>query len=140
MPLLSWLLERRPWSRPLFDLLTRPFSVRYFLRRTFGGDTVPNWLVDDALAAARAPGAEHAPLAFLSGRLFAGDVRSLYGRLELLVWVAHGTRGDFADFSARGWAEARSNWRFTAYDSGAMPHIEHPERMADELASFLEEP
>lgn len=138
VPGFTWIFDRRPWSRPLFDLLTTKRSVRYFLRRTFGGDSVPDWLVEASWKTARPAGAEHAPFAFLSGRLFAADVRSLYDRIRLPVWVPHGTRGDFADFSETGWAEQAGNWRFEPYDAGALPHVEHPERFIAALTEFLE--
>ena len=56
---------------------------------------------------ARQPGAQHAPFAFLSGRLFSRDIRNVYEDLHLPVYVLHGTKGDFKDFSEAGWAIAR---------------------------------
>ncbi|MEL6186282.1 MAG: alpha/beta hydrolase, partial [Myxococcota bacterium] len=138
VPGFPFFFERRPWSRPLFDLLTTRASVRYFMRRTFGSKDVAPELIDYAYATARPAGAEHAPFSFLSGRLFAKDIRLLYEQLELPVWVPHGTRGDFEDFSESGWAEARGNWSFEAFASGAMPHWEKPEQFEVGLRRWLE--
>lgn len=69
-PLLSFSL----WSRPLYDLLTTRSSIHYFLQKSFIGP-VPTDLVEYAYITAHQPGAEHAPLYFLSGALFTPDVR-----------------------------------------------------------------
>lgn len=112
---------------PLFGLLTSAPSVRYFLRRTWGSAGVDPGLADYCIASAREPGARHAPLAFVSGRLFARDPRALYEPLRCPVWVPHGTRGDFTDFSGAGWARERPNWRLQPFDTGAFPHFEQPD-------------
>jgi hypothetical protein len=52
--------------------------------------------------------------------------------------VPHGTRGDFKDFSANGWTEAKGNWRFQPYDAGALPHFEHTARFLADYDRFLE--
>lgn len=137
IPGFSALIERRPWAKPLFDLLTKESSVRYFLRRTYGSKDVDEDMVAYDVLSARQPGAHRAPLSFLSGRLFSRDVRSLYEALELPVWVPHGTRGDFKDFSESGWAEARPNWRFEPFASGALPHFERSEEFAASMNEFL---
>jgi pimeloyl-ACP methyl ester carboxylesterase len=125
------------WRRPLFDALTRRGSIRYFLQRTYGRKEVDEAMVDYDWLTARQPDAENAPLAFLSARLFSRDVRALYARLTLPVWVPHATRGDFRDFSQAGWAQARGNWRFEPLPAGALPHFEMPDAFADKLRAFL---
>lgn len=62
----------RLWARPFFDLLTTKRSINYFLGQSFVNATPPE-LVEYAYASAHQPGAEHAPLAFVSGRLFTPD-------------------------------------------------------------------
>lgn len=126
-------------GKGLFSLLTKPGMVRYFLRRTFGSDNVDPWLVDYSAMTARQPGARHAAFAFLSGKLFSKDIRALYERLECPVWLAHGTRGDFDDFSEAQWTSDRPNWARTAYDSGAMVFFEEPEAFHRDLDAFLSE-
>ena len=84
------------------------------------------------------PGAENAPLAFLSGTLFSKDIRNVYERLELPVWLAHGTRGDFRDFSEAEWTLDRDNWLLQPFDTGALPHFEQPELFFPSYADFLD--
>lgn len=125
------------WGGALFRQLTRPGVVRYFLRRTWGSEQIDETLWADAVAAARAPGAEHAPLAFLSARLFSADVLALYEALALPVWASHGTRGDFTDYRGRAFLDGRANWHWTVYPGGAMPYFEHRQDFGDALARFL---
>ncbi|MFN3672996.1 MAG: alpha/beta fold hydrolase, partial [Bosea sp. (in: a-proteobacteria)] len=90
------------WREGLYKALVSRPSIRFFLRRTFASDTVDPGLIDYAYASAHQPDAAFAPLAFASGKLFAGDVRTLYEALRHPVWLAHGTKGAFADFSQAG--------------------------------------
>jgi pimeloyl-ACP methyl ester carboxylesterase len=120
------LLQHRPWSRGAFRLLTRPGVVRFFLRRTWGSPEIDEALWAYCVQAARQPGAEHAPLEFLCGGLFSGDIHAIYEQLRLPVWMSHGTRGDFTDFRWRSLFEGRPNWSFSVFDTGAMPYFERP--------------
>jgi len=115
------------WSRALYDLLVSRRSIRFFLRKTFGSERIDEGLADYDYLTAHQPGARHAPYAFVSGRLFSADIRDVYERLELPVWLAHATRGDFKDFSGADWVHARPNWTVQAFDSGALPHFEQPD-------------
>ncbi len=125
------------WRRALFSALVSRVSVRYFLRRTFGSKVVDEGLVDYSWRTAHQPGADRAPFAFLSGRLFSADIRDVYERLEIPVWLAHGTRGDFADFSASDWARARANWTVQAFDTGALIYFEQPQVFCRDWDAFL---
>lgn len=127
-----------PWGRPLYNLLTRRGSIRYFLQRTYGSQDVHEEMVDYDYRTARQPGAHHAPYAFLSGRLFSKDIRSVYEQLDRPVWLPHGTKGDFKDFSGADWAKARSHWQVEAFDSGALPHWERPGAFFRSFDRFLE--
>lgn len=137
VPGLAFVFEGRPWSRALFGLLTRKSTIRYFLRRTYGSRDVDEGMVEYDYRTTHQPGAEHAPYAFLSGRLFSKDIREVYERLERPVWLAHGTRGDFADFSEAAWTRARDDWFVDAFDTGAMPHFEQPQRFFAAYERFL---
>ncbi|GGK21694.1 alpha/beta fold hydrolase [Salinarimonas ramus] len=128
-----------PWGRGLYRLLTSERSIRYFLQRTFGRKDVPAEMVAYDWRSTRQPGAEHAPFAFLSGELFARDVRDLYEDLDLPIYVLHGTKGDFRDFSEANWAIARKNWLFSAFDTGALVHWEKPEEFLGAYERFLAE-
>lgn len=125
------------WSQAFYDLLVSRRSVRYFLQRTYGSKNVDEGMVDYDYITAHQPGARNAPYAFVSGRLFSRDVRAVYDRLTLPVWVPHATRGDFRDFSEAHWARARANWSFQPFDAGALPHFEHPEVFLRAMERFL---
>lgn len=139
VPHLLNLLQVRLWSRGLFDLLTKKGTIRYFLRRTYGSTAIDQSMVEYDYLTARQQGAEHAPLAFLSGRLFSKDVRALYERLELPIWATRATRGDFSDFSESAWTRTRDNWRFETFEAGAMPHFEVPDEYFPAYDRFLAE-
>jgi pimeloyl-ACP methyl ester carboxylesterase len=125
------------WTRGFYDLLVSRRSIRYFLKRTFGSDRIDEGLVDYDYVTAHQPGARHAPYAFVSGRLFSRDIRSVYERLELPVWLPHATRGDFKDFSQAGWTQARDNWVIQPFPTGALPHFEQPDQFMADYRRFL---
>lgn len=112
------------WGRFLFRQLSRPSVVRYFLRRTWGGQQIDETLWAYAVRTAQVPFAEQAPLSFLSGGLFSADMHTVYESLRLPVWVVHGTRGDFTDYRALDLVRDRSNWQVTVMQAGAMPYFE----------------
>ena len=126
-----------PWRGPLYRALVSRASIRYFLKRTFGSEAVEEGLVDYAWRTTHQPGAQHAPYAFLSGRLFSADIRALYERLAMPVWLAHGTRGDFRDFSEADWVRERPNWSRRAFDTGALVYFEQPLEFFADWDAFL---
>jgi pimeloyl-ACP methyl ester carboxylesterase len=125
------------WRSALFNGLVSRASVAYFLRRTFGAKDVPESLVDYSWRTAHQPGADRAPFAFLSGRLFSADIRTVYERLQLPVWLAHGTLGDFADFSEADWVRKRKNWKTHAFDTGAIVYFQQPDLFFKRWDAFL---
>ncbi len=138
IPLLHSVLTVPLWRRGLYNLLVSPRSIRYFLKRTWGSDDY-----DDDLAAyddltTHQPGAEHAPYAFLSGRLFSRDIRDVYERLQMPVWLGHGTKGDFQDFRGAAWTADRDNWTVRPFDTGALPHFERPAEFFAAYTRFLQ--
>ncbi|ACI99474.1 alpha/beta fold hydrolase [Rhodospirillum centenum] len=130
-------LSVRLWSQGLYDLLVKPRSIRYFLKRTWGADHFDEGLADYDDLTTHQPGARFAPLAFLSGRLFSADIRLVYEKLALPVWVPHATRGDFQNFSGAGWARNLPNWHFQPCPTGALPHFEMPDVFMADLYRFL---
>ena len=128
------------WGGAVFRTLTRPSVIRYFLRRTWGSDQIDEALWRYDVQTARQPGAEFAPLLFLSGELFSGDMHMLYESLALPVWMSHGVRGDFTDYRAQSIVENRPNWRFTVYPTGALPHFELPGPFCADYDTLLREP
>ena len=139
-PALKRVLTWPPLGAPMFRALTRPGVVRYFLRRTYGTRDIDEQLWRDAVATAREPGAEHAPLHFLSAALFSADINDVYERLAQPVWMSHGTRGDFTDYRGCDTVQARQNWRLTMFQTGAMPYFEQPRSFIDALDAFLDAP
>ena len=132
-------LHGRALGRWAFRLLRRPSVIRYFLRRTFGRREIDEGLWRAACEVAQAPGAEHAPLAFLSGRLFSRDAAALYRTLNVPQTIIHGCRGDFQDYRGASAliAEGQGPVQVHALDTGALPHIEAPEAFASVLLSSL---
>ena len=117
---LTW----RGWGGWLFRQLTRPAVIAYFLRRTWGSADIDPWLLDYDIATTRQPGAEHAPLRFLSALLFSGDAIRLYDSLKMPVWMVHGVRGDFTDYRQASRYAAQPNWTITVLQTGALPYFE----------------
>ena len=125
------------WGGPLFRGLTRPGVVRYFLARTWGSKAIDEGLWAYDLLTTRQPGAEYAPLAFLSAGLFSADIHTVYEKLALPVWVTMATQGDFTDYRGKTVVEGRPNWRFSKIEGGAMPYFEAPEAFAAAYDDFL---
>ena len=135
-----WLLAalRGPgWGGALFRALTRPGVIRYFLRRTWGSRAIDEELWHYDVLTTRCPGAEHAPLHFLSGSLFSADISNIYEQLALPVWMSHGVRGDFTDYRGKSRVETRPNWRCTVFETGAMPFFEVEAKFSATYDAFL---
>jgi pimeloyl-ACP methyl ester carboxylesterase len=124
LPWLYRLLTRPGWGERIFHNLTRPGVIRYFLRRTFGDQTIDEALWRYAVLTTRQPGARHAPLCFVSAALFSADINTLYESLSCRVWVSMATRGDFTDYQGKTTVDQRSNWRFEAVEGGALPYFQ----------------
>lgn len=125
------------WSNAFYSLLTSRPSIRYFLRKTFGRKDIDEDLLDYDYRTTHQPGAKNAPYAFVSGRLFSRDIKSVYERLALPVWMPHGTKGDFQDFTGAGWTKTRPNWTVQPFATGALPHFEQPAEFLAAYERFL---
>ncbi len=125
------------WGGALFRTLTQPGVVRYFLRRTWGSKEIDETLWAYCVLTARAPGAEHAPLHFLAANLFSADIHTVYEQLQMPVWMSHGVRGDFTDYRGQVIVEARPNWQFSVFPSGALPYFELPGDFCNRFDGFL---
>lgn len=110
IPVFFAVFEFPVWRGALYKALTSKGSIRYFLKRTYGGPNVDEEMVEYDYISTNQPGAANAPYAFLSGRLFSKDIRLLCEKLSVPIWVPHGTRGDFKDFSGADWTASRDNW------------------------------
>ena len=128
------------WAQALFNGLTKPGVVRYFLKRTWGGPVINEAMWRDAVAVARAPGARFAPLHFLSGGLFSADIHDVYDAVRSPVWASHGVRGDFTDYRGMAQVPACARWQRTVYQTGALPYFEVPEAFNADFERLLASP
>lgn len=126
-----------PWGAALFRGLTRPGVIRYFLRRTWGARDIDETLWAYCVQTTRQPGAEHAPLAFLSAGLFSADIHTVYEALTLPVWASHGVRGDFVDYRQLARMQPRPNWQVQVFPTGALPHFEQPGEFGAAHRAFM---
>ncbi len=136
-----WLLRtlQRPAIGPrLFRWLTRPGVIRYFLQRTWGSKQIDEGLFEYDVLTTQQPGACHAPFHFLSAGLFSADINALYERLQMPVWMVHGTRGDFVDYRLKRTVAGRAHWHIDVLQTGALPYFEIPERFFAAYDAFLE--
>jgi pimeloyl-ACP methyl ester carboxylesterase len=125
------------WSRAFFDLLTSKPSIRYFLQKTWGARQINESLLEYDYLTTHQPDAQHAPYAFVSGFLFSRDIQRIYRSLELPVWMTHGVRGDFTDYSQTTVFSAKPNWRIQVFPTGALPHFELLDEFAQAYDAFL---
>jgi pimeloyl-ACP methyl ester carboxylesterase len=85
------------WGRPLYDLISTLTSIEFFLKQSFIGP-VPQDLIDYDYATAHQPGAEYAPLYFVSGKLFSPNIRpEVYERVQVPTLVLY-DRDNFTSF------------------------------------------
>lgn len=128
------------WKQALFDLLASRRSIRFFLEKTWGSKAIDEGLLDYDYLTTHQPGAPNAPFNFVSGRLFAADIRTVYEAITRPVYLPRATRGDFQDFSEGGWLRDRPNWRVEPFDAGALLHFERLDAFMASYARFLAEP
>jgi len=123
-PWLHALFEFPLWSEGFFRLLTSRAGIGYFLKKTWGSEDFDQGLADYDYLTTHQPGARHAPYYFVSGYLFSEDITRLYHSLTLPVWMTHGDRGDFVDYTNEALVKGRANWTLQQFPTGAMPHFE----------------
>lgn len=137
MPWLYGLLRFPLWTRGVYRLLTSRRSIRYFLERTWGSKAIDEGMLNYDYKTTHQPGARFAPYYFVAGYLFSRDITTVYDRLTLPVWLAHGNRGDFQDFSYASTFAQRPNWTVTEFKSGALPFFENGEDFIRRYDAFL---
>ncbi len=136
-PQLARLFKLPLWGRPLYDGLNSRAGERYFLERTFGSKNIDPGLLEYEYLTAHQPGAEFAPLTFISGTLFSADLDAVYDRLEMPVWMCHGVRGDFSGYQGVDKVLNRPNWTVVTFQSGALPQFELLDDMTAAYDAFL---
>jgi len=136
-PWLHALFETPLWSQSFFRLLTSRAGIRYFLNKTWGSREIDEGLFEYDYLTTHQPGAQHAPYYFVSGFLFSENIIRIYHSLTLPVWMSHGVRGDFVDYSNKTEVEGRANWTVRVFQTGAMPHFEAKELFIAAYDAFL---
>jgi pimeloyl-ACP methyl ester carboxylesterase len=127
----------RSWAaRLLYGALTHPASIRFFLRRAFGSNAVDPDLIESSITASRRPGAERAPLAFVTGRLFSPDAAFLYRSLKTPLLIVYGTRGSFGNPHIPADIADNVAVEIAKLDTGALPQVEQPQVVADVWRRF----
>jgi pimeloyl-ACP methyl ester carboxylesterase len=136
LPWLYRLLTWGFWRQGIFNALTKPKVIRYFLKRTWGNEKIDETLWRYCLLTSRQPGAANAPFYFVSAFLFSTDINALYEHLDGPVWVSMATRGDFTDYRGRETVEGQTNWQFHAVEGGALPFFEDLNGFVQKLDPF----
>lgn len=140
VPWLHRLLTWPRWSQGIYNNLTRPGVIRYFLARSWGSKQIDEGLWRYAVITTQQPGARHAPLMFVSAGLFSADINTLYESIRCPVWVSMATRGDFTDYQGRRTVDDRPNWQFHTVEGGALPYFEDLGAFTAPLDPFWLEP
>ena len=138
MPWLLGVLRGPGWGGLLFKSLTRPGVIRFFLNKTWGSSDIDEAVWRYAVATARQPGAENAPLQFISGGLFSRDIQNIYEAITQPAWISHGVRGDFTDYEQKTLVAGKPNWRINVYPTGAMPYFEVTQAFMSDYQAFLD--
>ncbi len=138
LPWLYRLLTLQIWRQGIFNSLTRPGVIRYFLNRTWGSKNIDETFWNYCVLTSRQEGAANAPFYFVSAFLFSADINQLYERMDDPVWVSMATRGDFTDYRGRHTVDRKSNWQFEAVEGGALPFFEDLAAFTDKLDRFWE--
>ncbi|MEN1729351.1 MAG: alpha/beta hydrolase [Pseudomonadota bacterium] len=137
-PLLLKALKTASLGRKLFGLLTSRISIRYFLKKTWGSDDIDEMMFRRALWLGKQPNAHLAPLHFIAGFLFSANILPVYQSLSQPIWLVHGCKGDFSDYSKLALLEHSENWSIHALDTGALPYFEQPETVVHSFEVFSE--
>lgn len=130
--LLRGALGVAPLAAGIFRVLRTEGSIRYFLSKSFVGRP-DEGLVRYALQTAAAPGAQHAPVAFVRGDLFTTDAfGALYSPLKVPTRVVY-DKDAYSTFERLD-ALTQINPAVTAHrlaPTRGMPQFEHPSDVVD---------
>jgi len=137
MPRMLKFFQSRWISERFFRFLTQRAVIGFFLRKTWGSPHYDRGLLDYDYLTSHQPGAQHAVYYFVSGYLFSQDILKIFQSLTLPVWMTHGVRGDFVDYSNKTTVEGRANWVIEVMQTGAMPHFEEKEAFIRSYDAFL---
>ena len=135
-PRLHAVLRWPRWSQGLFETLTSPVVIRYFLRKTWGSPHIDPQLWPYCVQTAQQEGARFAPLCFLSMVLFSQDIHTVYESLQCPVWISMATRGDFTNYRGLALLQTANPWNTQKVPGGALPYFEDLPDFVARLAPF----
>lgn len=99
------------WGQAFFDLIATRRSIHYFLQQSFEG-VVDARMEAYAYRTSHQPGAHHAPLYFVTGKLFRKDIREqVYEKLTLPVLVIYDIDNFVRFDTLPDLLDERQNWR-----------------------------
>jgi len=123
------------WGRLAFEAIASRPSIRYFLSKSFVGPVDPG-LRAYAYETSHQPGAEHAPLAFLGGKLSTPGIEKIYAKLERPVLALYDRDGTTSFDLLPEMVGRYCMWESKRISPTlGMPHFER----LDETASALDE-
>ncbi|MDW8300025.1 MAG: alpha/beta hydrolase [Anaerolineae bacterium] len=124
------------WSQALYDLLTTRLSIRFFLKQSFEGQP-DEGLIAYAYATSHRQGARHAPLYFISGKLFSADIQQVYLQLRVPTLVIY-DQDAFTRFDALSSILAQNEcWQAVQIaPTRGLPHFERMSEVAEALDTF----
>lgn len=98
------------WGQAFYDLIATRKSIHYFLKQSFEGE-VDAGLESYAYRTSHQPGAYHAPLYFVTGKLFNKNIREeVYEKLALPVLVIYDIDNFVRFDTLPDLLDQRSNW------------------------------
>lgn len=126
------------WSQAIYDLLASRRSIRYFLKKAFVGQIDPVLASYDYQTSHR-PGARHAPLYFVSGKLFTPRILDdVYKHLTIPVHVLY-DRDPNVRFDRLPEVATLANWTNTRITPTlGLPQFEKPDETVQALTGFWE--
>ncbi len=125
------------WGAPVFRCLTTEALMRKFMERAWGSTMIDEAQLASAHSSARQPGARPALAAFTAGALFTEGIAERYAQLMPPVWLAHGVRGEFANFGGLARIGPPRHWSHDTFGTGALPHLETPDMFMARYNAFL---
>lgn len=128
------------WSLPLFDLLvSRPNLHRFYSKRF--AYRVPEELVSVAWTSAHQPEAHFAPTVYISGKLYAQNIREkVYEALNLPVLVIYDNDPSVRFDKLPAVVHSHANWKAKRIRrSRGMPHFDRPGEFLRIVDEFLKE-
>ena len=126
-------------SRLLFNLLTTEPSIRYFLAQSFK-NKLDDGLAEYAWTTAHQEGARHAPITFVSGKLFSRQIFKTYSSLNLPVLVLYDRDPNLNFDRLPELLEKHGNWRARRIPNTlGLPHFERLDKTAEALEAFWQD-